>query len=167
MSQFFTSRGQSIEALQTSASALPMNIQGWFPLGLTGFISLLSKELSRVFSNTTVQKHKFFGTQLSLLSNSHIHTWLLEKIRAPRILFNSVSSLNSQWAFCFVSLLWKLKAVGLCALQKGIKQAFNGKGMYKCVCPFVSSIGDHIWATILILILSVFVSSVFPGNIEN
>ena len=55
------------------------NMQGWFPLELTGLISLLSKGLSRVFSNTTVQKHKFFDAQLSLWSNSHIHTWLLEK----------------------------------------------------------------------------------------
>ena len=62
-----------------SASVLPMNIQGWFLLGLTGLISLLSKGLSRVFSSTTVWKHRFFGTQPSLCSNSHIHTWLLEK----------------------------------------------------------------------------------------
>ena len=55
------------------------NIQDWFPLGLTGWISLQSKGLSRVFSNTIVQKHQFFGSQLSLLSNSHIHTWPLEK----------------------------------------------------------------------------------------
>ena len=55
------------------------SIQDWFPLGLTGLISLLSKGLSRVFSNTTVQKHQFFSAQLSLWSNSHIHTWLLEK----------------------------------------------------------------------------------------
>ena len=62
-----------------SASVLPMNIQVWFPLGLTGRISLQSTGLSRVFSNTTVQKHPFFGAQFSLWSNSHIHTWLLEK----------------------------------------------------------------------------------------
>ena len=60
------------------ASVLPMNIQDWFPLGWIGWISLQSKGLSRVFSNTIVQKHQFFGTQLSLQSNSHIHTWLLE-----------------------------------------------------------------------------------------
>ena len=76
MSQFFTSGGQSIGA---SASVLPMNIQDWFPLGWTSWISLQSKGLSRVFSNTTVQKHQFFGAQLSSQSNSHIHTWLLEK----------------------------------------------------------------------------------------
>ena len=62
-----------------SASVLPMNIQDRFPLGWTGWISLQSKGLSRVFSNTTVQKHQFFGAQLSSQSNSHIHTWLLEK----------------------------------------------------------------------------------------
>ena len=76
VSQLFASGGQSIGA---SASVLPMNIQGWFPLGWTGWISLQSKGLSRVFSNTTVQNHQFFSTQLSSWSNSHIHTWLLEK----------------------------------------------------------------------------------------
>ena len=77
MSQFFTSGGLSIGAWAT-ASFLPMNIQDCFPLGWTGWISLLFKGLSRVFSNTTVQKHQFFSTQLSLWSNSHIHTWPLE-----------------------------------------------------------------------------------------
>ena len=69
-------RWQSI-GVSASASALPMNIQGWFPLGVTIFF--LSNKLSRVFSSTTVQKHHFFGAQPSLWSNSHIHTWLLEK----------------------------------------------------------------------------------------
>ena len=76
MSRLFTSGGQSIGA---SASVLPMNIQGWFPLGLTGLISLQSEGLSRVFSNITAQKHQFFSIQPSLWSNSHIHTWPLEK----------------------------------------------------------------------------------------
>ena len=78
MSQFFTSGGQSIGA-SVLASVLPMNIQDWSPLGWTGLISLQSKGLSRVFSNPTVQKHQFFSAQLSLWSNSHIHTRLLEK----------------------------------------------------------------------------------------
>ena len=78
MSQFFTLGGQSI-GVSASASVLPMNIKDWFPLGWTAWISLQSKGLSRVFSNTTVQKHQFFGPQLSSQSNSHIHTWLLEK----------------------------------------------------------------------------------------
>ena len=78
VSQFFTSGDQSIGA-SASASVLPMNIQDWFPLGLTGLMSLQSKGLSRVFSNTIVQKHQFFGAQPSLWSKSHIHTWLVEK----------------------------------------------------------------------------------------
>ena len=78
MSQLFTSGGQSIGA-SASALVLPMNIQDWFPLGWTDWISLQSKGLSRVFSNTTVQKHQFFSTQLSLWFSSHIHTWLLGK----------------------------------------------------------------------------------------
>ena len=80
MSQFFTSGGQSIGA-SASASVLPMNIQDWFPLGLIGLISLQSKGLLRVFSNTTVQKYKFFSPQPSLWSNSHILTWLLGKLQ--------------------------------------------------------------------------------------
>ena len=71
-SQFFTSGGPSI-GVSASASVLPMNIRDRFPLGWTGWISLQSKGLSRVFSNTTVQKHQFYGPQLSLQSNSHIH----------------------------------------------------------------------------------------------
>ena len=78
MSQFFALGGQSI-GVSASASVLPMNTQDWSPLGWTGWISLQYKGLSRVFSNTTVQKHQFFATQLSLWANSHIHTWLLEK----------------------------------------------------------------------------------------
>ena len=78
MSQFFTSGGERIR-ISASASVLPMNIENWSPLGWTGCISLQSKGLSRVFSNTTVQKHQFFGAQHSLYSNSHIYTWPLEK----------------------------------------------------------------------------------------
>ena len=76
--QLFVSGGQSI-GVSASTSVLPMNTQDWSALGQTGWISLQSKGLARVFSNTTVQKHQFFSTQLSLSSNSHIHTWLLEK----------------------------------------------------------------------------------------
>ena len=79
MSQLFAAlRGQSFGA-SALASVLPMNIQGWFPLVLTDLISLQSKELSTVFSNTTVQKHQFFRAQSSLWSNCRIRTWLLEK----------------------------------------------------------------------------------------
>ena len=78
VSQLFAPSGQSI-GVSASTTVLPMNIQGWFPLRLTGLISLQSKRLLRVFSSTTVQKHQFFGTQPSLWSSSHIRTWLLEK----------------------------------------------------------------------------------------
>ena len=74
MHWLFASGGQSIGA-SASASVLPMNIQDWFPLGLTGLISLLSKGFSRVFSITTIRKHQFFSTQPSLWSNYCIHTW--------------------------------------------------------------------------------------------
>ena len=96
MTQFFASGDQSIGA-SASASLLPLNIQIWFPLGLTGLISLQSKGLSRVFSNTIVQKHQFFGAQLSLWSNSHIHTWLLVK---PYVwLYGSLWT--KYWSFSF------------------------------------------------------------------
>ena len=84
MSQLSTSGGQII-GISASASVLPMNTQDRSPLGWTGWISLQTKGLLRVFSNTTVQKHQFFGAQLSLWSNSHIPTWLLAKPQAWRV----------------------------------------------------------------------------------
>ena len=102
VSWFFASGSQTIGAL-ASPSVLPINIQDWFLLGLAGLIFLQSKGLSRVFYNTTVQKHQFFGAQLSLWSNSHIHTWLLEKssfgldgplsVKLMTLLFNTLSRL--------------------------------------------------------------------------
>ena len=101
ISCLFTSGGQSIRA-SASASVLPMNIQSWFPLGLTDFISLQSYGVSRVFSSTAIQKHQFFGTQPSLWSNSHIHTWLLKSHsfdyrdfcrKVLSLLFNTLSRL--------------------------------------------------------------------------
>ena len=88
MSWLFTSGDQAIRA-SASASIIPVNIQGWFPLGLTGFISLQSKGLSRVFSSSTIWK-QFFGAQPSLWSNSHIYTWLLEKPLYGPLLFNTL-----------------------------------------------------------------------------
>ena len=78
-SQFFASGGESI-GVSASASVFPVNIQDWFPLGLTGLMLLQSKGLSRVFSNTTVQKHQFFSTHLSLYSSSHIHSRPLKSV---------------------------------------------------------------------------------------
>ena len=79
VSEFFTSGAQSI-GVSASTSVFPINIQDWFPLAWTGWISLQSKGFSRVFSNMTVQKYQFFGAQSSLWSSSHIHAWLLEKL---------------------------------------------------------------------------------------
>ena len=92
VNQLFTSGGQSIGA-SASESALPMNIQGWFPLGLTGLISLLSKGLSRVFSSTTVWKYQFWEAQPFLWPNSHMYTQLLEK---PVVLWKKVKMLVTQ-----------------------------------------------------------------------
>ena len=93
-SQLFASGGQSI-GVSASASVLPINIQDWFPLRWTGLI-LQFKELSRVFSSITVRKHQFFSAQPSLWSNSHIHTWLLEKPYGPYGL------LLAKWCLCIL-----------------------------------------------------------------
>ena len=95
MSWLFTSCGQSIGG---SAAVRPMSIQGWFPLRLTGLISLLSNKLSRVFSSTTVWRHQFFSTQPSLWSNSHNCTWLLERPQ-PWL----YGPLSAKWCLCFLT----------------------------------------------------------------
>ena len=96
MSQFFASDGQST-GVSVSASVLPMNIQDWFPLRLTSWISLQSKGLSRVFSNTTVQKHQFFGTQLSLQSTSVSQIAVI----SARLHFKH-EALEADWEFCMI-----------------------------------------------------------------
>ena len=141
----FASSGQSIGA-SASASVLPMNSPGRFPLGLTGLISLQSKGLSRVFSNTTIWKPYFFSTQPSLWSNSHMHTWLLEKTialtkwtfvsKVMSLFFNTLSSfviafLQRSKSFNFmISWLQSLSAVIL--EPKKIK--------FATVCTFPPSI---------------------------
>ena len=94
-SRLFASGVQSIGA-SASASVHPKNIQGWFPLGLTGLSFLLSKELSRVFSNTKIWKDQFFGAQPSLWSNSHIHTWLEKTIAL------TIQTFVGKWYLCFL-----------------------------------------------------------------
>ena len=96
VSWLFASGGQSIGA-SASPSVLPMNIQGRFPLGFLGLISLLSRGLAVVFSSTTVQKHQFFSTQPCLWSSSHICTWLLEK---PQLWL--YGPLSAKWYLCFL-----------------------------------------------------------------
>ena len=95
VSWLFTSGGQSI-GVSASTSVLIINIQDWFPLELTSLISFQSKGFSRVFSSTTTQNHQFFGAQPSLWSNSHIHTWLLEK---PQVW--CYGTLLAKWCLCF------------------------------------------------------------------
>ena len=108
MSWLFASGGQSIGASVT-ASVLPMNIQDWFPLKLTGLISLQSKGLSRVFSSITIPKHQFSSTQPSLWSNFHIHTWFLEK-----------PELWLYWTFVekVMSLLFNMLSLSYCSFQR-------------------------------------------------
>ena len=105
VSQLFASGGQSI-GVSASASVLSMNIPGWFILGLTGWISLLSKWLSWVFSSTTVWKLQFFSAQPSLWPNSNIQTWLLEK---PYISLYGLWS--AKWCFCFLIHCLKLQSL--------------------------------------------------------
>ena len=101
VSQFFASGGQSIRA-SASASVLTMNIQDWFPLGLTGWISVQSKGLSKIFSNTAVRKHQFFSVKPSLWANSHICTWLLETIALT--IWTFVGKVMSLLLICCLSL---------------------------------------------------------------
>ena len=119
VSWLFASSDQTI-GISASTSVLPVNIQDWFPLGWTGWISLLSKGLSRVFSNTTDQKHQIFGAQPSLWSNSHIHTWLTGKTTAltrqtfvgkvMSLLFNTLSRL-------VIAFLPRSKCLSISGLQ--------------------------------------------------
>ena len=101
MSWLFISGGQSV-AVSASVSVLPMNVWGWLSLDLTRLISLLSKRLSRVFSSTTGGKHEFFGSQSSLWSNSHIHTWLGKVIVLT--IWTFVSKVTSQFLICCLGL---------------------------------------------------------------
>ena len=147
MSWLFPSGGQSIGA---SASVLPVKIQGWFPLGLTGLISLQSKGLSRVF-NTTVQKHQFFSAQLSSQVNSHIHTWLLEKLaltlqtfvsKVMSLLFNMLSSFviashHPRW-------LESKSPLPLSPLVLKRSKAWNPVIQFHlCLCPCIQSVRFH------------------------
>ena len=138
MSQFFTSGGQSI-GVSASISVLPMNTQDWSPLGWTGWISLQSKGLSRVFSNTTVQQHQFFSTQLSLQSNSHPYMTTGKTIALTRqtfvgkvmsLLFNMLSVLLSGFGWFLSSsntVSWCfLSSTGDCCLAE--MQNGMGKG---------------------------------------
>ena len=133
VSRLFASGGQGIGA---SASVFPMNIQDWVPLGWTGLISLQSKGLSRVFSNTTVQKHEFFGTQTSLWLSSHIYTWQLEKTALTRWTFvGKIMSLLSNMLSRFViAFLPRNKCLLISWLQSPSALIFEAPQNKVCHC---------------------------------
>ena len=137
VSQLFTSGGQSIGA-SASASVLSINIQGWFPLGLTGLISLQSKGLSRVFSSTTIQKHQFFGAQLTLWSNVHIHTWRSAELELPRTRAEAYISLKFSLGDLVYTQDWKWlfrleKGVSVKTQSQIIVTFYTGVNIYKFV----------------------------------
>ena len=111
MSQLFTSGGQST-GVSASTSVLPMNTQDWSPLGWTGWISLQSKGLSRVFPSTTVQKHQFFGAQPSLWFNSHIHTWPLDRLDGPLLAMSLLCNTLSRFVIPFLPRSKKQYCIG-------------------------------------------------------
>ena len=125
MSQLLASSGQNIGA---SVLVLPMDIQGWFHLGLTVLISLLPKELSRVFSSTIIQKHQFSGSQLSLQSDSHIHTWLLKN--------HSIALTMQTFVGKVISLLFnKLSGSILC---DNLNEKIIWKGIDTCMYSWIT-----------------------------
>ena len=137
VSQLFATGGQSVGA-SASTSVLPMNIQGWFPLRLTGLISLLSKGLSRVSSSTTIWKHQFFGAQPSLWSISHIHTWLLkEKIALTRHTFSGkvMSLLFNTLSRFFIDFLPRSKSLNFIAVVIATLVKVSWRLLGQVFCP--------------------------------
>ena len=161
MSQPFAWGGQSI-GVSASASVLPTNTQDWSPLGWTGWISLQSKGLWRVFSNTTVQKHQFFGAQLSSQSNSHIHTWPLEKtIDLTRRTFVGNVMLFHMLSSLVITFLPILYVIGTQIMIHNFEKLFSIYYYEKmlAVFPVCSTIYPYFTPDlyfILILILSLF-----------
>ena len=133
-SQFFISDGQSIGA-SALASVLPMNLQDWFPLGLTGWISLQSKGLSRVFSNTTVQKHQLFSAQPSLWSSSHIHTYESWKLSVGNLVrkCNFFLHVRKQKEFWIEMVYWVTKDK-----TKVWSKIVNWTNRYRSSCHLIS-----------------------------
>ena len=136
VSWLFPSGGQSIGA-SVSASVLPVNIQGWFPLALTGLISLQSKGLSRAFSNTAVQMHQFFGAQPPLWSNSHIHTRLLETLWLYGLFVIKVTSqLFDSLSRFVIAFLPRSKHLLISWLQSPSAVFLEPKKINLSLCPF-------------------------------
>jgi len=147
MNLFFTLGGQSI-GVSASASVLPMKIKNWFPLGWTGWISLQSKGLSRVFSKTIVQKHQFFSAQPSSQSNSHIHTWLLLALTRQTFVDKVMSLLFSMLSRLVITFLPRSKDLLISWLQSPsavileppkIKSATGELCIYTYISPIMGS----------------------------
>ena len=134
ISQFFASGGQSI-GVSASASVLPVNTQDWSPLGWTGWISLQSMGLSRVFSNITIQKHPFFGAQLSLWSNSHIHTWPQPSLDGPLSAMSLLFNMLSRLVITFLSRSKHLLISWLQSPSAVILEPKNKVWHCFCCCP--------------------------------
>ena len=126
MNQFFASGGQST-GVSASASVLPMNIQDWFPLEMTGWIPLQPKGLSRVFSNTTVQKHQFFSAQLSSQSNFHIHTGKTITLTRQNFVGKVMSLLFNMLPRLVITFLLRSKHLLISWLQKHICSDFGAQ----------------------------------------
>ena len=133
MSQFFTSGGQSI-GVSASTSALPVNIQDWFPLGWTGWISLQSMELSRVFSNTTVQKHQFFTAQLSLKSSPHMTNGKIITLTRWTFVGKLISLLFNMLSRLVITFLPRSKHLLISWLQSQSAVILEPKKIGKTLC---------------------------------
>ena len=133
--------------LSHQGSPFPMNIQGWFPLGLTVFISLLSKGLSRVFSSTTLQKHQFFGAQPSLWSNSHNRTWLLEKpeLTIPTFVSKVMALLFNMLSRFVIAFLSRSKHLLVSWLQSPSAVNLQHKKINLSLFPFVPHLFAMKW----------------------
>ena len=152
VSEFFTSGGQSI-GVSASASVLSMNIHDWFPLGLTRLISFQSKGLSRVFSNTTVQKHQFFGAQLTLWSISHIHTWLLEK-QHPVVDVPGDGNAHSSVHYNIFELFYRIKTPSKCEMSRRESHVRSSSGDHLRPCTHPDPLQQAYPSTMAIKLLT-------------
>ena len=152
MTWLFISGGQSI-GTSASEAVLQMNIQDWFSLGLTGLISLLSKGHSRVFSSTTTQKHQFFGAQLSLWSNCHIYTWLLEK-QHPVVDVPGDGNAHSSVHYNIFELFYRIKTPSKCEMSRRESHVRSSSGDHLRPCTHPDPLQQAYPSTMAIKLLT-------------
>ena len=155
MSQFFASGVAilHIQSIAASTSVLPMNIQYWFPLGLTRLISLQFMGFSRVFSNTTVQKYQFFGAQLSLWSNCHIYTWLLEK-QHPVVDVPGDGNAHSSVHYNIFELFYRIKTPSKCEMSRRESHVRSSSGDHLRPCTHPDPLQQAYPSTMAIKLLT-------------